>query len=235
MSRMRSFLIVGGTSEERKQRTEKIIRKYKISHFDKIVLKEQNVKSIGIDQIRRLQHQLSLKPYSSFYQIGIIPTAEKLTIPAQNALLKLLEEPPKDTIIILSSQNADLLLSTIVSRCQIIRLASKSQIEIKKSIIDHQSLIINHILRAGVGERIKIANEIAKNRDDAIKFCQIQLVIWRKKMLKTRQAADGRRHVKIIRKIQKALAMLEANVNAKLAIENLLLQYPSNNSTLEVG
>ena len=226
MSRMRSLLIVGGTSEERKQRTEKIIRKYKISHFDKIVLKEQNVKSIGIDQIRRLQHQLSLKPYSSFYQIGIIPTAEKLTIPAQNALLKLLEEPPKDTIIILSSQNADLLLPTIVSRCQIIRLASKSQIEIKKSIIDHQSLIINHILRAGVGERIKIANEIAKNRDDAIKFCQIQLVIWRKKMLKTRQAADGRRHVKIIRKIQKALAMLEANTNPKLTIESLLISYP---------
>lgn len=77
--------------------------------------------SIKIEQIREMQRQLSLKPYSGKYKIAVIPEAQSMTIQAQNALLKTLEEPSGQAIIILTSLSEFLLLSTIVSRCQIKR------------------------------------------------------------------------------------------------------------------
>ena len=219
---MQSYLIVGGTKEERFQKAQNVGGK--VQSVDRIVLEAEN--SLGIDDIRSLQHQLSFKPYASSSKIAILPRAEKLTIPAQNAMLKLLEEPPKDTVIILSSPTTEALLPTIVSRCQIIRLISKPQIEINQLILNSQLLIINSILTSGVGERIKIAGEIAQNRGSAIEFCQAQLVIWRKEMLKAGSREQKAERAKTLREIQKTLKMLEANVNPKLCLETLLLQYP---------
>ncbi len=77
--------------------------------------------SIKIEQIRELQRQLSLKPYSGKYKIAVIPEAHLMTVQAQNALLKTLEEPLGQAILILTSLSEYLLLPTIVSRCQIKR------------------------------------------------------------------------------------------------------------------
>ncbi len=221
---MQSYLIIGEAKEERFKRALKMARKWPVEKLDKIILQGEN--SIGIDSIRNLQHQLSLKPYSSSYKIAILPNAEKLTIQAQNAMLKLLEEPPKDTIIILSSPTPEVLLPTVISRCQIVRLPAKPQEEIDKEMINSQLLILDSILKAGVGERIKIADEIAKNREEGIRFCQAQLIIWRRKMIQLKSNQKKAQCVKTIHLIQQALKMLEANVNPKLTLENLLLSFP---------
>lgn len=78
-------------------------------------------KSISINQIRELQELLSLKPYSGKYKIAIIPEAHLMTVQAQNALLKTLEEPSGQAVLILTSPSEYLLLPTIISRCQIKR------------------------------------------------------------------------------------------------------------------
>ncbi len=83
---MQSYLIVGGKQEQRKETADKIISRRKVSRFDQIQVEEANIKSIGIDQIRQLQHQLNLKPYSSKVKAALILSPEKLTIPAQNAM-----------------------------------------------------------------------------------------------------------------------------------------------------
>ena len=222
---MQSYLIVGGNVEAREKQALKMSREHQISGFDFINLKKEGIKSIGIEQIRGLQHQLNLKPYHSKGKLAFLSEAEKLTQPAQNAMLKLLEEPPVNTFIVLSAPNSDLLLPTIISRCQIIRLNSKP-LKINKSIINDQLLIINSILKSGVGERIKIAGEIAKGRDQAIEFCQNQLILWREKTLKSLTDAKSQHRAKIIRQIQKTIIMLKANTNPKLCLESLLLQYP---------
>ena len=76
--------------------------------------------SIKIAQIRKLQSDILLKPYKS-YKIYVIDEAQKMTVEAQNALLKTLEEPPKYAIIILITDNKESLLDTIKSRCEIIK------------------------------------------------------------------------------------------------------------------
>ena len=85
---------------------------------DIIWITHEKPASIGVDDIReKLIGDIQIKPYSSRYKIYIIDEAEKLTVQAQNALLKTIEEPPAYGIIILLTTNADIFLQTILSRC----------------------------------------------------------------------------------------------------------------------
>jgi DNA polymerase-3 subunit delta' len=73
---------------------------------------------IKIDQIRELQRELALRPYEAAKKACIIDGAERLNPSSGNALLKTLEEPPGDALIILITANPDGVLPTILSRCQ---------------------------------------------------------------------------------------------------------------------
>lgn len=76
---------------------------------------------IKIDQIRNLCRALAMKPYEAELRVAIIAEAHRLNPAAGNALLKMLEEPPDRTILILTAPQTADLLPTIVSRCQHIR------------------------------------------------------------------------------------------------------------------
>lgn len=79
--------------------------------------------SIGVDDIRsQINGDIAIKPYSSPYKIYIVNEAEKMTVQAQNALLKTLEEPPAYAVIILLTTNVNSLLQTILSRCVILHM-----------------------------------------------------------------------------------------------------------------
>ncbi len=78
-------------------------------------------KTISVEEIRVLQHHLSLFPYDSKYKIAIIDEAHKFTVEAINAFLKTLEEPKGNAIIILVVDDSKFLLKTLISRTQIIR------------------------------------------------------------------------------------------------------------------
>lgn len=79
-------------------------------------------KAIGIDQVRALQHDAALAPHEGRHKVYIIVNAETLSIDAANSLLKVLEEPPPTVVLILTAPDANMLLPTVVSRCQQIRL-----------------------------------------------------------------------------------------------------------------
>ena len=157
-------LITGGNQEGRLTKAREIVEKnlgQKLDldkgHPDFHLI--EPAASIGIGEIRQLQKRLALKPYSSPLKAALIRKAEKLTLPAQNALLKTLEEPPAKSLIILTTVKSELLLPTIISRCQLIKLPAKTEIEIDKKIINDQLSIINSVLKSGAGERIKLAEK----------------------------------------------------------------------------
>jgi DNA polymerase III delta' subunit len=79
-------------------------------------------KSIGVDQIRELSASLSMRPQAGKRQVALIWPAEAMTVAAANALLKTLEEPSADTVLLLVSEQPGSLLPTINSRCQRIAL-----------------------------------------------------------------------------------------------------------------
>ena len=78
--------------------------------------------AITIDQVREVQRVAGLKPYEGRYRVFIIDGAERLSEEAANSLLKVLEEPPEQVILVLLAQDATGLLPTIVSRCNKIEL-----------------------------------------------------------------------------------------------------------------
>jgi DNA polymerase III subunit delta' len=93
-------------------------------------------RDISIEQIRELQQVLSLRPYEAPRKACLIEPAERLSIGASNAMLKTLEEPPGNALMILIASQADQLLSTIRSRCQQLRFAKLSEDEIKLLLIN---------------------------------------------------------------------------------------------------
>ncbi len=77
---------------------------------------------IGIDQIRQVQREASLRPYEGSYRVFIFDGVDKLSEAAANSLLKTLEEPPDQVVLVLLASDASDLLPTIVSRCQLLEL-----------------------------------------------------------------------------------------------------------------
>ena len=82
-----------------------------------LIIKKEG-ESIGIDEIRELKHFLYEKPIKSSYRIAVIDNANLLTDQAQNALLKITEEPPEHGLIIMIIENPETLIGTIQSRFQ---------------------------------------------------------------------------------------------------------------------
>ena len=88
------------------------------NHPDVRVIKpEPGKREITIRQMRDLQRQLEFRSFSGKKKIAIIDPAHLMNIPAQNSLLKTLEDPPGDALLILISNNTASLLSTVLSRC----------------------------------------------------------------------------------------------------------------------
>ncbi|MCW8399604.1 DNA polymerase III subunit [Legionella sp. PATHC038] len=85
---------------------------------------EKSGGAIKVDQIRELQNNAYLTPQRTKYRLIVIEFADRMNLSAANALLKILEEPPPQTIFLLLAQQISTLLPTVLSRCQIIRFAS---------------------------------------------------------------------------------------------------------------
>jgi DNA polymerase-3 subunit delta' len=89
---------------------------------------------VKIEYIRQLQRDISLKAYEGKVKVFIINNAHTLTSEASNALLKILEEPPKNSLIILITDKPNLLFKTIISRCKVLKFFPLVRKELKEII-----------------------------------------------------------------------------------------------------
>jgi DNA polymerase III subunit delta' len=99
-----------------------------------IVAADQVGGTLKVDQVRELQHSLSLAPYVARYRVAILLRFEEAHISAANALLKTLEEPPQPVVLILTAESAETLLPTIVSRCEVLRLRPLSLKQVSQGL-----------------------------------------------------------------------------------------------------
>ncbi|RMC40915.1 DNA polymerase III subunit delta [Lactobacillus sp. ESL0233] len=97
------------------------------NHPDVLLIEPENKQSLSIDQIRFLKEELAKSPVQSPIRFFFINQAEKLSLPAANALLNLLEEPIAPVVTILIANNVNQILPTIKSRTQIINFVPNSQ------------------------------------------------------------------------------------------------------------
>ncbi len=106
------------------------------AHPDVRVLKPDGA-SIKIDQVRELQHELSLSPVEGRFRVAIVDGMEMATAEAANALLKTLEEPPSQVVLVLVASEPEWLAPTIVSRCQHLALRALRIDQVRHALISH--------------------------------------------------------------------------------------------------
>ncbi|MCS7084023.1 MAG: hypothetical protein NZL90_03435 [Aquificaceae bacterium] len=129
---------------------------------------------IKIDQIRTILSSISLKPALSSAKVALIYPADNMNVFAQNALLKTLEEPPKDSYIILVSNNPESLLKTVRSRLFEVRCPPLSDEELSALTGISDSGLINKsrasaLLLKKLKEKPALL-ELVKNLNDPVKF-----------------------------------------------------------------
>jgi DNA polymerase-3 subunit delta' len=113
--------------------------------------------SLKVDQVRTLTRQLALAPLEGPWQVAVLDRFEAATPGAANALLKTLEEPPSSVVLVLLAQQAEALLPTIVSRCQVVALRPIPQAVIARALVerwkveDEQARLVSHISGGRLG------------------------------------------------------------------------------------
>ncbi len=134
------------------------------NHPDIIHITHEKPGTIGVDDIRaQINNTVSIRPYSSQYKLYIMDEAEKMTIQAQNALLKTIEEPPSYAVIILITTNSDGFLPTILSRCVQLKLrplddaAVRDYLIAELSVPDTKAEIYAAFARGNIGKAVRIA------------------------------------------------------------------------------
>ncbi len=125
---------------------------------------EKKQGQIGVDEAEAIVKKLALKAYEGSYKILIIWMAEKLNIAASNKLLKLVEEPPDKTILLLITEDEDQIINTILSRCQVVKLFPLSENDIKNSLLENGNISEN--------QAVKIAQQADGNWNKALSMLQ---------------------------------------------------------------
>ncbi len=154
----------------------KSCRKIKTGNHPDIILVKPSGPMIKIGQIRELCHTLGMKPYEASIRVVIISDAQAMNPSAGNALLKMLEEPPDRTILILTTMQTSDLLPTIVSRCQQIRFNPVASDQIEAFLIDSKGVnakdakIIAGIANGSMGKAVSLTTS----------FDRAKWMAWRK-------------------------------------------------------
>lgn len=162
-----------------------------------------------ITDIRHIKNFFSQKPFSRPNKIAIIFQADHLGIPAQNALLKTLEEPGKNNFIILTTSKPNALLSTILSRCQSIHLPGQPD-KNQTSVIP---ITIDPI------KNLTTADKLSADKDAILPLIIQELSIQQK--LLTKQASKDT--VTKIEKLIHVTRLINHNVDPRSALDYYML------------
>lgn len=212
---MNTYVISSKNFDLAKLEIEKIINENKISKFDRE--EETYEKALGIEDVRNLKKKIFLKPFQGDKKLNVLILKNGATLDSQNSMLKLLEEPPKSSIIILVTDNYHIFLPTILSRVKVIEVKEENKFngEGLAQILDLES----------PGDSLYLAQVVGKDKQQAIIWLEDAILSAREMMLKSlddqKKALELRR---LIHQLEIAhFDLKNTNVNTRLALENLFL------------
>ena len=145
---------------------------------DVFYVKAVKTKSIGVDDIReQIVEKVKTKPYSYDKKIFIVDMADTMTVQAQNALLKTLEEPPAYVVIILIAENLENFLPTVLSRCVVMKFRPIPAAQVRKYLTEkcgidsHDAVFYSEYCGGSIGEALRLSedSQFFAMREEAIK------------------------------------------------------------------
>ncbi len=237
---------------------------------------------LKVDEIRELQRGLSLTPYEARFRVALLLRFEEANPSAANALLKTLEEPSPRVVLILTAESAEMLLPTIVSRCEILRLRPLPVERIERGLredwgYDSEKAVFlarisngcpgmarrlaenpellqkrekwlsdfHNMMTASRVERFAYVDKIWKDKEGLRTILLVWLSYWRDIMLLSAGSSSDlanpdwlkqistaanqfgeSRSRQVVISIQRTQDLIQRNVNARLALEVLMLDLP---------
>lgn len=135
------------------------------NHPDLIYVTHKKSSGIGVDDVReQINDTIRIMPYSGRYKIYIVDEAEKMTVQAQNALLKTIEEPPSYAVLMLLTTSQEAFLPTILSRCVQLKLKPLKDSLVHEYLTDTMKVqepeaeMYTAFARGNLGKAISIAS-----------------------------------------------------------------------------
>lgn len=223
---MHAFLVTGSSIEKRLLKAEELLSNMDLKEINRV--SPENSKHL-IAGVRNLNSTLRISPLDREKGRGIIlEEANLLTQDAANAFLKTLEEPPPGNYLVLTAPTRESVLETIASRCTIIDLGTPD-LDLSKEDLELARENFEKITISSVGEKFNFVDGV-KDRDQARAFVIGQIYIVRER-LHTVVADFSLRPsaldlAALLDSLEKTRVYLEANVNVKLALSELVLKYP---------
>ncbi len=154
-----------------------------MQHPDMVVIQaDAEGGTLKVEQVREMQRTLTLKPYQAKYRIALFLRFQEATDSAANALLKTLEEAPAHAVLLLTAENPEQLLPTIVSRCEILRLRALPISAVEADLIEHgveteRARLLAHISggRPGYARRLAEDSTLLEKREERLNDLQTLL------------------------------------------------------------
>lgn len=225
---MQTYLIISENREFIDRTIDKLREPLSVSDINCHIIKPDP--SIGIDQVRNIVSIISNKTFSGGDRFIVIEDMEKATPEASNAMLKLLEEPPKSTYLVLTADNINKILPTIVSRCFVINDPS-SGTPLSRREEENMAGFIRELLYSSPGQRIRISLSYSKSKEETESLIDGMLSFFHK-LLNVRQTEkmpallSDIQVAEIITKLIGAKRYLAKNVNYKATLDILFLGFP---------
>ncbi len=191
------------------------------NHPDYYEINKDSTESIKIDEIREMQNKIIEKPITSNKKVYVINNAEKMTIEAQNCLLKTLEEPPEFITIILVSNNENTILTTIKSRCAKVVFTEENKKEFteeEKQRYDELKRIFGNVDKYLSIDLLGKIDVLYKDKDNILENLNFINMIFIEK------AKQDFKYLDYIDYVEETKRKLENNGNFDMSIDYLILK-----------
>ncbi len=205
----------------------------------KAIIINQSGSSIPIEEVRKMIEQLSFGSFGGELQAVFLPHLEQASIPAQNALLKILEEPPTNTKFFITATAQEQILETILSRCEVSTWKDENKLgsdtnkmnefDIENNDLDIENTrkLIETIRNSSARENIELA-ETYQSKQEAI---NIATNILKASHQHLQDSAKGStQNTKMLNQLSiaktciESIKLLQQNVNVKLVMVECFLK-----------
>ncbi|MBI2040262.1 hypothetical protein HYT18_04250 [Candidatus Microgenomates bacterium] len=173
---------------------------------------------LGIEQARKIKEHFSLKPYSARGRGVVLEDASSLTPEAQNALLKILEEPPHEALLILGAPSDNKFLPTILSRCQVVRIQETADSRQEKNF----SQDLEKLLKSDIQERFEYIEKLTEREE----FFH-SLIEYFHQNLSSHLTSGNTDYMDFVKEVLQAEEWAKQNVNIRAILEYLMLVMPA--------
>lgn len=213
-------LLISPSLEMRTREINKILSEFSLlpNHPDLLYLPDDS--KLGITEARKIKNHFSFKSFSGSIKAVVLEDASALTVEAQNALLKTLEELPEDALFILGADSEVTLLPTVVSRCLIVILTERSEYNSYNNYNNYNDYI-KKLINLDIEERFEYIEKL-KDREEFLHA----LTNFFHQQLSTHKRSDLVMLNQFLQELLQAERWAKQNVSIRAILEYLMLSMP---------